>query len=95
MPAMGRAMMSRPKLLMLDEPSMGLSPLMMKRIMSTVSTLQQRGHHDPARRAERPGRAEASHARLRPRVGKIVLEGSGSGVARLGRRPPKAYLGED
>jgi len=28
--AMGRAMMSRPKLLMLDEPSMGLSPLMMK-----------------------------------------------------------------
>jgi branched-chain amino acid transport system ATP-binding protein len=27
--AMGRAMMSRPKLLMLDEPSMGLSPIMM------------------------------------------------------------------
>ncbi len=41
--AMGRAMMSRPKLLMLDEPSMGLSPLMMKRIMSTVRTLQEQG----------------------------------------------------
>ena len=41
--AMGRAMMSRPKLLMLDEPSMGLSPIMMKRIMTTVTTLQQRG----------------------------------------------------
>ena len=41
--AMGRAMMSRPKLLMLDEPSMGLSPIMMKRIMTTVSTLQQQG----------------------------------------------------
>jgi branched-chain amino acid transport system ATP-binding protein len=41
--AMGRAMMSRPKLLMLDEPSMGLSPLMMKRIMTTVTTLQQQG----------------------------------------------------
>ena len=37
--AMGRAMMSRPKLLMLDEPSMGLSPLMMKKIMQTVKTL--------------------------------------------------------
>ena len=37
--AMGRAMMCRPKLLMLDEPSMGLSPLMMKKIMQTVKTL--------------------------------------------------------
>jgi branched-chain amino acid transport system ATP-binding protein len=41
--AMGRAMMSRPKLLMLDEPSMGLSPIMMKRIMSTVTELQRQG----------------------------------------------------
>ena len=41
--AMGRAMMSRPKLLMLDEPSMGLSPIMMQRIMSTVKTLQAQG----------------------------------------------------
>ena len=41
--AMSRAMMSRPKLLMLDEPSMGLSPLMMKVIMSTVKKLQAQG----------------------------------------------------
>src|SRR5919107_1409261 len=41
--AMGRAMMSRPKLLMLDEPSMGLSPLMMQRIMSTIKELQSEG----------------------------------------------------
>ena len=41
--AMGRAMMSRPELLMLDEPSMGLSPLMMKRIMTTITTLQGQG----------------------------------------------------
>ena len=40
---MGRAMMSRPKLLMLDEPSMGLSPLMMNTVMSTVTTLQEQG----------------------------------------------------
>ena len=33
--AIGRAMMSRPQLLMLDEPSMGLSPIMTQRIMST------------------------------------------------------------
>ena len=41
--AIGRAMMSRPKLLILDEPSMGLSPLMMQRIMSTIRTLQSEG----------------------------------------------------
>ncbi|HRC00268.1 MAG TPA: ABC transporter ATP-binding protein, partial [Dermatophilaceae bacterium] len=41
--AMGRAMMSRPSLMMLDEPSMGLSPLMMQKIMTTVTTLQQQG----------------------------------------------------
>ncbi|MGQ4425182.1 ABC transporter ATP-binding protein, partial [Streptomyces violaceoruber] len=34
--AMGRALMSQPKLLMLDEPSMGLSPIMMQKIMATI-----------------------------------------------------------
>ncbi len=41
--AMGRAMMSRPRLLMLDEPSMGLSPIMMERIFSTIRTLKDQG----------------------------------------------------
>ena len=54
--AMGRALMSQPKLLMLDEPSMGLSPIMMQKIMETIVELKASGHHDPARRAERPGR---------------------------------------
>ncbi|MFF5424165.1 MULTISPECIES: ABC transporter ATP-binding protein [unclassified Streptomyces] len=41
--AMGRALMSRPKLLMLDEPSMGLSPIMMQKIMETIATLKSEG----------------------------------------------------
>lgn len=41
--AMGRAMMTRPSLLMLDEPSMGLSPIMMKKILETVKTLREQG----------------------------------------------------
>ena len=41
--AMGRAMMSRPKLLMLDEPSMGLSPIMTQKIFQTVKELQSEG----------------------------------------------------
>ncbi len=41
--AIGRAMMSRPKLLMLDEPSMGLSPIMTQTIMKTIRDLQADG----------------------------------------------------
>jgi len=41
--AMGRALMSRPKLLMLDEPSMGLSPIMTTKIMDTVVELRESG----------------------------------------------------
>lgn len=41
--AMGRAMMSRPKLLMLDEPSMGLSPIMTQKIFATVRELRSEG----------------------------------------------------
>ncbi len=41
--AIGRAMMSRPRLLMLDEPSMGLSPLMTSTIMRTIDQLRKDG----------------------------------------------------
>ncbi|WP_232549802.1 ABC transporter ATP-binding protein [Propioniciclava soli] len=41
--AIGRAMMSRPRLLMLDEPSMGLSPIMTQTIMRTIADLQAEG----------------------------------------------------
>lgn len=41
--AIGRAMMSRPRLLMLDEPSMGLSPIMTATIMRTINHLHQAG----------------------------------------------------
>src|SRR5918912_2429490 len=41
--AMGRALMSRPRLLLLDEPSLGLAPLVMERIFSTVRELQAQG----------------------------------------------------
>ncbi|MCI5725802.1 MULTISPECIES: ABC transporter ATP-binding protein [Fusobacterium] len=41
--AMGRALMSRPKLLILDEPSMGLSPLFVKEIFEVIRQLKEKG----------------------------------------------------
>ncbi|MDW0110970.1 ABC transporter ATP-binding protein [Sporosarcina aquimarina] len=41
--AMGRAIMARPKLLLLDEPSMGLAPLMVKTIFETVKDISEAG----------------------------------------------------
>ncbi|MFZ0530525.1 MAG: ABC transporter ATP-binding protein [Propionicimonas sp.] len=41
--AIGRALMSQPKLLMLDEPSMGLSPIMTMKVMDTIKELQSDG----------------------------------------------------
>jgi branched-chain amino acid transport system ATP-binding protein len=43
MVAVGRALMARPKLLMLDEPSLGLAPLVVKKIFEVVAELNQQG----------------------------------------------------
>jgi len=41
--AMGRALMSKPKLLLLDEPSLGLAPLMVEEIFKTITRINQEG----------------------------------------------------
>ena len=92
--AMGRAMMSRPKLLMLDEPSMGLSPIMMKRIMSTVTALQQQG--TTILLVEQNAQAALKRADFGYvlEVGKIVVSGTGRELL-VNDDVRKAYLGED
>jgi branched-chain amino acid transport system ATP-binding protein len=92
--AMGRAMMSRPQLLMLDEPSMGLSPIMMKRIMTTVSTLQEQG--TTILLVEQNAQAALKRATKGYvlEVGSIVLEGTGQELL-ASDDVRKAYLGED
>jgi branched-chain amino acid transport system ATP-binding protein len=92
--AMGRAMMSRPKLLMLDEPSMGLSPLMMKVIMQTVRKLQSQG--TTILLVEQNAQAAlslADHGYVLE-VGKIVIKGTGKDLM-VNDAVRKAYLGED
>ena len=41
--AIGRALMGRPKLLLLDEPSMGIAPILVERIYETISEINQQG----------------------------------------------------
>ena len=92
--AMSRAMMSRPKLLMLDEPSMGLSPLMMKVIMQTVKKLQAQG--TTILLVEQNAQAAlslADHGYVLE-VGKIVIRGTGKDLL-VNDAVRKAYLGED
>ena len=92
--AIGRALMSRPRLLMLDEPSMGLSPLVMRTIFSTLGQLKALGTtlllvEQNAQAAL--GLADRGHVL---ETGRIVLSGTGADLLRdEGVR--KAYLGED
>lgn len=92
--AMGRAMMSRPKLLMLDEPSMGLSPIMMRRIMTTVTTLQQQGTTILLVEQNAQAALQRANQGYVLEVGKIVLRGSGQELL-ASDEVRKAYLGED
>ncbi|MFI0740575.1 ABC transporter ATP-binding protein [Streptomyces sp. NPDC021100] len=92
--AMARALMSRPKLLMLDEPSMGLSPIMMQKIMTTIAELKADG--TTILLVEQNAQAAltlADHGHVME-TGRIVL--SGTGTELLGDTSVrKAYLGED
>lgn len=92
--AMGRALMSRPKLLMLDEPSMGLSPIMMQKIMETIVELRSSG--TTILLVEQNAQAALSLADQGHvmEIGKIVLSGTGSDLLH-DESVRKAYLGED
>ncbi len=92
--AIGRAMMSRPRLLMLDEPSMGLSPLMMQRIMSTIRALQSEGVTILLVEQNAAAALKLSDRAYVLEVGQITLDGTGEQL--LGDdRVRRAYLGED
>jgi ABC-type branched-chain amino acid transport systems, ATPase component len=79
---------------MLDEPSMGLSPLMMKKIMQTVRTLQSQGTTILLIEQNAQAALKLADKGYVLEVGKIVLQGTGKDL--LGNDAVrKAYLGED
>jgi branched-chain amino acid transport system ATP-binding protein len=91
--AIGRALMSRPKLLMLDEPSMGLSPIMTQKILATVRELRDEG--TTVLLVEQNALAAlglSDHAYVID-LGRTTLSGSGSELL-ADPRVQEAYLGE-
>ena len=90
--AMGRALMAKPKLLLLDEPSMGLSPLLVKEIFSIITEINKQGTtvllvEQNARMA-----LQIANRAYVMETGKIVLSGTGAELA-ASDEIKKAYLG--
>ncbi|MFI8964658.1 ABC transporter ATP-binding protein [Streptomyces sp. NPDC053493] len=92
--AMGRALMSQPKLLMLDEPSMGLSPIMMQKIMETIATLKAEGMTILLIEQNAQAALSLADQGYVLEVGKIKLSGTGQDLLH-DDEVRKTYLGEE
>jgi branched-chain amino acid transport system ATP-binding protein len=92
--AVGRAMMSDPKLLMLDEPSMGLAPLFVERIFGLVQRIHDEGTTVLLVEQNAQLALQAANRGYVLETGEIVLEDEAKKL--LGNEQVrKAYLGED
>ena len=90
--AMGRALMARPKILLLDEPSMGLSPLLGKEIFRIIEEINRKGTTILlVEQNAKMALAIADRAYVLE-TGKITLEGTGEELS-ASEQVRKAYLG--
>lgn len=92
--AIGRALMARPDLLLLDEPSMGLAPLLAETMLDTIKDINAKG--TTVMLVEQNAMAALSIADYGYvlETGKIVLEGTGASLLD-NPQVRSAYLGED
>ena len=92
--AIGRALMTKPKLLLLDEPSMGLAPIVVERIFQTIREISQQGVTIllvEQNAAQALGLANRGYV---IETGRIVLEDEARALL-ANERVRKAYLGEE
>lgn len=90
--AMGRALMSKPKLMMLDEPSMGLAPILVEQIFDIIKELHKNGTTILLVEQNASMALEVADRAYVLETGRITMEGTG---AELANSPDvkKAYLG--
>ena len=91
--AIGRALMARPKLLLLDEPSMGLAPIFVERIFETVVEVNKQG--TPVLLVEQNAlmALDVAQRGYVMETGRIALEGPASEL-KTNEQVRKTYLGE-
>lgn len=92
MVAMGRALMSRPKLLLLDEPSMGLAPLFIKEIFNIIQMINKQGTTVLLIEQNAKVALEIAHRGYVLETGKVVQTGTGKELL-ASDEVQKAYLG--
>ncbi len=90
--AVGRALMSKPNLLMLDEPSLGLAPLLVKEIFNIITKINSEGTTILLVEQNAFAALSIAHHAYILEVGRIVLEGSGEELL-ANPRVKEAYLG--
>lgn len=90
---MGRAMMSRPKLLLLDEPSMGLAPIMVQKIFETIRNIAAQGVTVFLVEQNAKLALEISHRGYVMESGLITLQGESQALLN-NPQVQHAYLGE-
>ncbi len=93
MAAIGRALMSRPRLLLMDEPTLGLSPLLCDAVIDCTGDIRQHGTSILLAEQNAELALLASNEGYILRIGEIVLYGSSEELI-ADERVRKAYLGE-
>lgn len=91
--AMGRGMMADPKLLMLDEPSMGLAPVVVEMIFETIVKLNEQGITILLVEQNAAMALQVAHRGYVLETGRIALEGPGKELL-VNEQVRKTYLGE-
>jgi branched-chain amino acid transport system ATP-binding protein len=92
--AMGRALMARPRLIMLDEPSMGLAPLMVKEIFNIIKRLRDEGNTVLLVEQNARSALRIANRGYVLETGRIILEGDSADLL-ANRDVQRAYLGRD
>lgn len=91
--AMGRALMGRPKLLLLDEPSMGLAPLIVKNIFSIIAEINSQGTTVLLVEQNANVALSTAHTGYVMETGKIVMSDAAANLL-ADEGVKKAYLGD-